>query len=357
MARSRSTRTERALALTLSLALSATAPAAGAGPAAPGSRSPAPPSRLVRKGVALHNAGRYAEALALFQEAYQADPTLTRLLLLIGACHLNLGRLQDAQDTYERFEDEAAPRQADDEEARRKLRAYAQELAARASEELRRASSPGRFELHLLIGRAYIIQGGDRLADAVAALERYAQAAPRTGPAAQAHRARLQAAYERLLPRLERALQQSGGRQPELLLLLSKVCAGMGRRYEAERYAEQHLRLVSPQAPEPDPAAQRRPAPPPAPTGAGPARPVWRLVTGGVALGGGLVIAGFGVSALSVNGACARTQPPLPERPECAEIYDTSTVGGALLGAGLPLAVAGALLIALPDLRQRRRAR
>lgn len=363
MARSRSRRTEAVIARARALALAgaltlAPSPAAAqaAAPAAGGNRSPAPlpTSRMVRKGVTLHNAGRYAEALALFQEAYRADPSLTRLQLLIGACHLNLGRLQEAQDAYERFEDEAAPRQADDEEARRKLRAYAQELSARAEDELRRAPSPslGRAELHLLIGRAHIIQGGERFADAVAALERYARLAPQG-----AGRARLLAAYQRLLPRLERALAQSGGRRPELLLLLSKVCAGLGRRYDAERYAEEHRRLVNPQAQEPDPAqllARRRQ---PAVATPGPARPVWRLALGGVALGGGLVMAGFGVSALAVNGACARTQPPLPERPECAEIYDTNAVGGGLLGAGLPLAVAGALLIALPDLRPRRPAR
>ncbi len=75
------------------------------------------------------------------------------------------------------------------------------------------------------------------------------------------------------------------------------------------------------------------------------ARPRWRLALGGVALGGGLLVAGFGISALTLDGQC--TQPPA-EGGFCRGTYSTGAVGGGLLGTGLALTVGGVVLLALP---------
>lgn len=88
---------------------------------------------------------------------------------------------------------------------------------------------------------------------------------------------------------------------------------------------------------------------PSAPTG----RPAWRLATGGVLLGAGALLAGFGISALSVNGGCADVVAPLPDA-ECDYFYGTRAVGGSLLGVGVAAAVGGAVLLALPGPKPRR---
>ncbi len=76
-------------------------------------------------------------------------------------------------------------------------------------------------------------------------------------------------------------------------------------------------------------------------------RPAWRLTLGGILIGGGLLTAALGVSALSVNGACDETLPTVNGVP-CPMIYFTNGVGGGLLGGGLALASTGAVLMALP---------
>lgn len=87
--------------------------------------------------------------------------------------------------------------------------------------------------------------------------------------------------------------------------------------------------------------------------GAASTRPRWRLALGGTLLGAGAVLAGFGISALSVHGGCADSTPPLPEA-ECDYFYSTQAVGGALLGAGAVSLVGGAVLLALPPRRASR---
>lgn len=82
-------------------------------------------------------------------------------------------------------------------------------------------------------------------------------------------------------------------------------------------------------------------------------RPVWRLATGGVLLGAGVLLAGFGISALSVNGGCADAVAPLPDA-ECDYFYGTRAVGGALLGVGAASMIGGAVLLALPGPKPRR---
>lgn len=81
--------------------------------------------------------------------------------------------------------------------------------------------------------------------------------------------------------------------------------------------------------------------------GAGGKRPLWRLVVGGVALGGGVLAAGFGISGLAFYGQCGDSTPP-PEGLQCQTVYLTRVVGGSLLGGGLALSLAGAVLLAVP---------
>lgn len=74
-------------------------------------------------------------------------------------------------------------------------------------------------------------------------------------------------------------------------------------------------------------------------------RPPWRLWTGGVAVAAGVVLGGFGVSALAVHGGCA-TMPSMEGR--CAQSYDTVAPGAGLLSAGLVLALGGVGLLLWP---------
>lgn len=73
-------------------------------------------------------------------------------------------------------------------------------------------------------------------------------------------------------------------------------------------------------------------------------RPTWRLVAGGVGIGVGLVLGGFGANALAVNGTCFD--------PSCAFLFNTAGAGGALLGTGSLALLAGTVLLALPGRRE-----
>ena len=72
----------------------------------------------------------------------------------------------------------------------------------------------------------------------------------------------------------------------------------------------------------------------------------WVIIAAGIALGGGLLLGGFGVSALVVRGQCidTATTPALV----CDFAYSTSAIGGGLLGAGLALSTVGTLMLAWP---------
>lgn len=80
-------------------------------------------------------------------------------------------------------------------------------------------------------------------------------------------------------------------------------------------------------------------------------RPVWRLVLGSVLIGGGLLTAGFGVSAFTVNSQC--DLDPDPFDYPCAQRYNTATVAPALVGSGAGLLAIGAVLIAVPGPQKR----
>ena len=77
-----------------------------------------------------------------------------------------------------------------------------------------------------------------------------------------------------------------------------------------------------------------------------PKRPLWRLVSGGLTLGLGVAMMGFGISALAVNGGCV--SDPLPPAEKCSDRFTTKGVGGALLGVGIAVSAGGAVLLALP---------
>jgi tetratricopeptide (TPR) repeat protein len=111
--------------------------------------------------------------------------------------------------------------------------------------------------------------------------------------------------------------------------------------------ATAQLRLASagPAAP-----ASRVPAREPARPSAAGGRPLWRLVSGSALLGAGVILVGFGGSALAVNGRCKSEPAPSSADPlaPCAPVYETAGVGGGLVGAGAGAVLGGVLLIAWP---------
>lgn len=75
-------------------------------------------------------------------------------------------------------------------------------------------------------------------------------------------------------------------------------------------------------------------------------RPAWRvgLGIGAIAVGVGLVA--LGASALTVSGRCIdAVEPPVAA---CPRFFDTTAIGGVLIGSGAAFGVAGGLLLAWP---------
>jgi len=110
------------------------------------------------------------------------------------------------------------------------------------------------------------------------------------------------------------------------------------------------LRSPSDDMPEPEPT-KPPPPPPRAPvyrTEVMP-RPKWRLALGGVLLGGGAITAGFGISALSRNGAAAPDGPCSDGSTMiCKKTFQTGRIGGVLTAVGLAAVAGGVVTIALP---------
>lgn len=75
-------------------------------------------------------------------------------------------------------------------------------------------------------------------------------------------------------------------------------------------------------------------------------RPLWRLVSGGILIGGGLLTMGFGGAALGIHGTC---QDSSKDAATCSPYYNTQGVGIGLLSAGAILTAGGALMIAIPS--------
>lgn len=80
-------------------------------------------------------------------------------------------------------------------------------------------------------------------------------------------------------------------------------------------------------------------------------RPLWRVVTGATLIGAGLLIGGFGVGALAVDGT--QTVAPCAGQtdPNGLCTFRTRTVGLGLLVPGLALSIGGAVLWAVPPAR------
>lgn len=74
-------------------------------------------------------------------------------------------------------------------------------------------------------------------------------------------------------------------------------------------------------------------------------RPRWRLALGGITAGGGLLLAGFGISALTLDGRCVM-EPMVGSI--CDAKYDATATGGSLLGLGVALTAGGVVLMTLP---------
>jgi hypothetical protein len=82
-------------------------------------------------------------------------------------------------------------------------------------------------------------------------------------------------------------------------------------------------------------------------------RPLWRLIAGPLAIGGGLLLSGIAVHGATLPGKCAGTdQLPDPDSP-CPLIYSSTVAGSAnsLLGLGLMITGAGIGLVAWPGPR------
>jgi hypothetical protein len=75
-------------------------------------------------------------------------------------------------------------------------------------------------------------------------------------------------------------------------------------------------------------------------------RPKWRIITGSVLLGAGLLMVGFGGSALSYQGKC---QDELMSAETCSPYYETKGLGLGLVGAGAALTLGGVLTLAIPS--------
>lgn len=75
-------------------------------------------------------------------------------------------------------------------------------------------------------------------------------------------------------------------------------------------------------------------------------RPLWRIVTGSILIGGGLILGGFGTSALVTNGQC---QDGSSNIDTCTPFYSTTAIGGGLLGTGAALTIAGVVMLAIPN--------
>jgi hypothetical protein len=83
--------------------------------------------------------------------------------------------------------------------------------------------------------------------------------------------------------------------------------------------------------------------------GRGP-RPIWRLAVGGVAMGLGVGLAGFGGSALAIDGQCGPAGVPAMPEPgmPCQQVYRSVGPGSAMIGAGAALFVGGLITVIWP---------
>ncbi|MBL9007234.1 MAG: PEGA domain-containing protein [Myxococcales bacterium] len=81
-------------------------------------------------------------------------------------------------------------------------------------------------------------------------------------------------------------------------------------------------------------------------------RPRWRILAGVATGTAGLVLLGFGISALAANGSCSEADR-IPATGECRYVLQTLTPGAALIGVGTAVLAVGGVLLALPGPRKR----
>lgn len=81
-------------------------------------------------------------------------------------------------------------------------------------------------------------------------------------------------------------------------------------------------------------------------------RPRYRLIAGGAGIAAGLVLLGFGISGLALDGSCSSADR-VSATGDCRFVYQTMVPGAALTVVGGLVISAGAVLLALPGKRQR----
>lgn len=112
--------------------------------------------------------------------------------------------------------------------------------------------------------------------------------------------------------------------------------------------AESHVvlrDLPDPPPPPPCPAAPRCPlCPPPRPMA--PRLPLWRLLSGVLAISAGVAAVGFGTPAIALDGFCADA-PVVPGR-QCLNQFETRPLGATLTSVGAALAITGTVLLVFP---------
>jgi hypothetical protein len=161
----------------------------------------------------------------------------------------------------------------------------------------------------------------------------------------------------RLLFSIARVLHK-GSRPQEAAIFYQQFIDSPLDDAEQKRKAQQYLdQLRSPQPSPPLPPTPppqiATPAPAATPTkipedtqSPKPGRPRWRLIVGGVTIGAGLLLTGFGASALVANGRCI--DAPIFPAQTCENVITTGGIGGALVGVGAAAVVGGVVLLAWP---------
>lgn len=235
-----------------------------------------------------------------------------------------------------------------------------------------RISRISRCAFFALLLRAAASRGEP--ADAIAGCDEDATCAEQ---AARAHQLSKEGNLEDALRLYQAAYQLRA--DPKLLFNIARVLHKLGRRAEAATYYQRYLHadtenipeqrqkaqdylmqaereeqsskrtdarekepLVRAENPRGIPSVSASPALPPAMHSR---RPLWRLAIGSVFLGGGLVVGGFGSSALAANGTCLDVQQ---NTMTCSPYRDTLSVGLGLFGSGAGLVAIGTVMLALP---------
>lgn len=212
------------------------APAAPAArrPAAPAARRPAAAPRpgatplqravseLVAQGDKLMGEGHFEEAIHAYEEARVRDPKLSRVLLFMGICHLQLGHAQQAMLLFDRLQDESGTLL--DADAMGKLRRYYGQLADKLAAAHKEDGS--KKELLLLAGRARFRAG--QLDEAGALYRRYErEVGPDAGPMQKLREDYLREYYEAVVRREKKRLTEEAA-GPETYLSIGEAQLGLG---------------------------------------------------------------------------------------------------------------------------------